>query len=241
MRGTAAFVCGVGIIAVTGGGVNSSARTVDRIRRVEAGLLSAVVLKDHAAPMTLADRMAYYDVPGVSVAVIDGGRIEWAKGYGVLEAGRAAPVEADSRFQAASISKPLTAMAALALVEQGKLRLDDDVNLTLTSWQVPGNEFTRTAKVTVRRLLNHSAGATGADVGSYLPGQPADSRSGARRARARQDAADPHRLRSRQPVAVLGRWLPRRAAAGDAGGREAVSSAAAGAGSETDRHEAELI
>ncbi len=165
---TVAVLCGV----VIGVGVACSAPTDRRIRRVEAGLLSAVVLKDHAEPMTLAARMAYYDVPGVSVAVINNGRVEWAKGYGVLEAGRTAPVTADSRFQAASISKPLTAMAALALVEHGKLRLDDDVNLRLTSWKLPNNEFTGTSKVTLRRLLNHSAGTTGADVGSYLLGQP---------------------------------------------------------------------
>ena len=118
--------------------------------------------------MKLTDRMIYYDVPGVSIAVINNGKIEWPKGYGVLEAGRTPRVEANSRFQAASISKPLTAMAALALVAQGRLHLDDDVNRTLKSWQVPHNEFTATEKVTLRRLLNHSAGATGADVGSYL-------------------------------------------------------------------------
>jgi CubicO group peptidase (beta-lactamase class C family) len=157
------------MFAIVGCGEISS---VERIRRVEAGLLTAVVVKDHPSPMTLADRMAYYDVPGVSIAVINGGQIEWARGYGVLEAGRGGSVKADSRFQAASISKPITAMAALALIERGKLSLDDDVNLKLMSWHVPDNEFTRREKVTLRRLLNHSAGTTGADVGSYLPGHP---------------------------------------------------------------------
>jgi CubicO group peptidase (beta-lactamase class C family) len=152
------------------GGIPADTR--ERIRRVEAGLLTAVVVKDHRSPMTLADRMAYYDVPGVSIAVLNGGQIDWARGYGVLEAGRGGPVKADSRFQAASISKSITAMAALVLVEQGKLSLDDDVNLKLTLWHVPDNELTRREKVTLRRLLNHSAGMTGIDVGSYLPGHP---------------------------------------------------------------------
>lgn len=129
-----------------------------RAERVEHGLLSAVTIKDLSKPMRLEDRMAFYHVPGVSIAVINEGKIEWAKGYGALEAGGDAPVTTETRFQAASISKPVTAVAALALVEQGKLSLDDDVNLKLTSWRVPDNEFTRTRKVTLRRLLSHTAG-----------------------------------------------------------------------------------
>jgi CubicO group peptidase (beta-lactamase class C family) len=104
--------------------------------------------------------MAFYNVPGVSIAMINNGKLEWARGYGVLEAGGARPVTAETRFQAASISKPVAAMAALALVEQGKLSLDEDVNLKLTSWHLPDNEFTTSQQVTVRRLLSHSAGLT---------------------------------------------------------------------------------
>ena len=143
----------------------------NRVRRVETGLLSAVVLKGHPAPMRLADRMAYYNVPGVSIVVINNGEIEWAKGYGIVEAGGRTPVTPRTRFQAASISKPVTAMAALALVQQGALSLDEDVNRQLKSWHVPDGQFTSREKVTLRRLLNHSAGMTGADVGSYAAGQ----------------------------------------------------------------------
>jgi CubicO group peptidase (beta-lactamase class C family) len=144
----------------------------DHRGRVEGGLLPAVVIKGQAAvPMRLADRMAYYGVPGVSIAVINDEKIEWTKGYGVLDAGGSTAVTPRTRFQAASISKPVTAMAALALVQQRRLNLDEDVNLKLRSWRVPDNEFTRKEKVTLRRLLNHSAGTTGMDVGSYVAGQ----------------------------------------------------------------------
>jgi len=51
-------------------------------------------------------------------------------------------------------------LAALRLVEQGKLDLDEDVNQKLKTWKVPENEFTREKKVTLRRLLSHSAGLT---------------------------------------------------------------------------------
>ncbi|MCK7541441.1 MAG: beta-lactamase family protein [Marinilabiliales bacterium] len=66
--------------------------------------------------------MAALKVPGVSVAVIDGDKIAWAKGYGVLEAGSPAPVTEKTMFQAASISKSVTAMAAMRLVERGQAR-----------------------------------------------------------------------------------------------------------------------
>lgn len=131
-----------------------------RMQRIENGLLPPVVVKGHTQPTKLADQMAKYKVPGVSVAVINNGKLEWAKGYGVVEAGGATPVTADTLFQAASISKPVAALAALALVEQGKLSFDEDVNAKLKSWQVPENEFTKAEKVTLRRLLSHNAGLT---------------------------------------------------------------------------------
>ena len=80
--------------------------------------------------------MAKYKVPGVSVAVINNGKLEGAKGYGVTEAGGATPITPETLFQAASISKPVAALAALALVEQGKLNLDENVNAKLKGWQV---------------------------------------------------------------------------------------------------------
>jgi CubicO group peptidase (beta-lactamase class C family) len=137
------------------------------IQHIEDGLLTAIVIHGQPSPMKLTERMTHYHVPGVSIAIINNGKIEWAKGYGVLEARGTKAVTAVTPFQAASISKPMTAMAALSLVQAGKLALDQDVNLQLKSWQVPDNEFTRDQKVTLRRLLNHSAGVTVEDVGSY--------------------------------------------------------------------------
>ena len=134
----------------------------DTMTAIESGLLTTpTYLLDQPKPQaTLTERMAHYQVPGVSVAVINENRIEWAKGYGVANVNSAAPVTPATRFYAASISKPITAMAVLALVAEGLLDLDEDVNQKLTSWQVPENEFTRAEKVTVRRLLSHSAGMT---------------------------------------------------------------------------------
>ncbi len=81
--------------------------------------------------------MAHYQVPGVSIAVIRNNSIEWAKGYGYRDVERKLPVDTHTMFEAGSISKPVAAMGALWLVEQGKLNLDENVNEKLKSWKVP--------------------------------------------------------------------------------------------------------
>jgi len=142
-----------------------------RIRRVERQIAPAVLVQgEPPATQSLASRMSDLKVPGVSIAVIHQGRIEWARGYGVTRVG-GPPVSADTLFQAASISKPVFALAVLHLVEGKKLDLDTDVNTYLKQWKLPENEFTRQKKVTLRELLSHSAGTT---VGGF-PGYAADA------------------------------------------------------------------
>ena len=131
-----------------------------RIENVESGLRQAVITEGRDSRFTLAERMAHYNVPGVSIAVINNGRIEWARGYGVLEAGGDEPVTTETMFQAASISKPVAAVGALSLVESGALTLDADVNDYLTSWKVPQSEFTVEQPLTLAHLLSHSGGVT---------------------------------------------------------------------------------
>ena len=110
--------------------------------------------------MSLAELMKLYNVPGVSLAVIENYKIADTRGYGVIAPGSTTPVTIHTLFQAGSISKPVAGAGALALVEQGKLALDEDVNKKLTSWKIPENEFTTTEKVTLRRLMSHTAGLT---------------------------------------------------------------------------------
>lgn len=152
------------------------AADVERIVRVENGLEQAIVIKGRpVARMPIAARLKFYHVPGVSVAVIDGGKVDWARGYGKTSADGGKPVDAETLFQAASISKHVAALVALHLVDDGKLSLDEDVNAKLRSWKVPGNEFTKTEKVTLRRLLNHSAGLTVHGFPGYEAGSPVPS------------------------------------------------------------------
>jgi CubicO group peptidase (beta-lactamase class C family) len=123
-------------------------------------------------PVTLAQMMRIYKVPGFSVAVVDQNRIAWSKGFGVTTAGGTEPVTPNTLFQAASISKPVTVAGVLWLVEHGKLALDEDINLKLKTWKVPDNPFTAKEKVTLRRILCHNAGLGVGGFDGYANGQP---------------------------------------------------------------------
>jgi CubicO group peptidase (beta-lactamase class C family) len=105
------------------------------------------------------------------VAVIHGGKIEWAKGYGTQSEGGAA-VTTETLFQAASLSKSLTSMAALKLVEQRKLSLDAPVETELKSWSLPQTSFAAQSPVTLRKLLSHTAGTTLHGFAGYAAGEP---------------------------------------------------------------------
>ncbi len=123
--------------------------------------------------LTLEQVMHQLHVPGMSIAVINNFTIEWAKGYGVADVQSGRPVQPDTRFQAASISKAVTAMAALRLVQEGRISLDSDVNTILKSWRVPESEFTRQQRVTPRSLFSHTSGAAdGFGFPGYSPGAP---------------------------------------------------------------------
>jgi CubicO group peptidase (beta-lactamase class C family) len=130
-----------------------------RIGGVISGLLPQSSEGSYGRPAKLARRMASYHTPGVSIAVVNNGAIEWACGFGVREKGEPEPVTPETLFQAGSISKPIFALAVMRLVEEGKLDLDEDVNRRLTSWKVPPNGSWQ-PRITLRQLLSHSAGLT---------------------------------------------------------------------------------
>lgn len=131
------------------------------IEAIENGLIKAIRVKGKT-PETynIMARMKAHNIPGASIAIILDGKIQWAKGYGIANTENGKPVDTTTLFQAGSISKPLAALAALHLVQQGHLDLDVDINNYLKSWALPDSEFTSTEKVTLRRLLTHTAGMT---------------------------------------------------------------------------------
>jgi len=145
-----------------------------RIEKVEKGLLPPVLVEG-LPTWTLQERMEHYNVPGVSIAVIYNYKVKWAKGYGTVDVITGEPVTEKTLFQAASISKPVAAAAALHLVEKGKLSLDKNINHFLKSWKLPENGFTKDKKVTLKHLLSHSGGVTVSGFRGYAEGEEVPS------------------------------------------------------------------
>lgn len=123
----------------------------------------------------VAAEMRAHHIIGLSLAIIDGGKIVRAKGYGFTDKEGKTPVTSSTLFLAGSISKSVAAVGALHLVEQGRLSLDEDVNARLRSWKVPENEFTKQQKVTLRRILSHTAGLTVRGFPGYRATSPVPS------------------------------------------------------------------
>ena len=136
-----------------------------RIERVLSGLRPPIAIKGRPPiRAAIVDQMAASHVPGISMAVIDGGKIAWTRSLGMKEAGGTDPVKATTLFEAQSISKAVTGTAALVLVSSGRLALDRSPNDFLTSWKLPNNSFQTHNPVTIREILSHSSGL---NVGSF--------------------------------------------------------------------------
>lgn len=132
-----------------------------RITAVENGLTEnkefifadSVVTKHN-----ILDRMKFYKVPSVSIAVIYNGKIEWARAYGYADPENKKLANTETLYQAASISKSINALGVLKLVQDGKLSLDKDIRKYLKSWTFPDNEFSKDKKINLKNLLSHTAG-----------------------------------------------------------------------------------
>ncbi len=166
---------GVPLVTRSKGGEPLADEADARRALVETNLTRSIHPDGRRQPRSLGERMAQLRVPGVSIAVIHRGRIDWARGYGVLQAGTTDPVDRATMFQAASMSKPVAVLAALRLVEAEALDLDADVNEYLKTWTVPANEFTERRPVTIRDIASHCAGFTVHGFGGYAEGEPVPS------------------------------------------------------------------
>jgi CubicO group peptidase (beta-lactamase class C family) len=144
-------------------------------------LLVAFAVVVRAQPVAVApdslgvpELLAQFKVPAVSVALIRDFKIEWAQAWGVKDVKTGEAVTADTLFQAASISKPVAAMASLRAVQDGRFALDQDVNTILKSWRLPARPSSSGEIVTPRMLMSHTSGT---DDGFGFPGyDPADPR-----------------------------------------------------------------
>ncbi|MEY2505600.1 MAG: hypothetical protein QOG27_1880, partial [Verrucomicrobiota bacterium] len=120
----------------------------------------------------IREQMKKRGITGLSLAIIDGGKIVREQGYGFTDKSGKTPVTNSTLFQAGSISKAVAALGALHLVDKGLLSLDEDVNEKLRTWTLPQNKFTEARKVTLRLILSHSAGITVHGFPGYAIGAP---------------------------------------------------------------------
>lgn len=146
-----------------------------RLSRIENGLMKSLQIKgEKPETYNINERLKTQNTPGLSVAFVTNGKIEWARAYGMADRSENRPNTIETLFLAGSISKPVAALRAHQMVEEGKLSLDGNINDYLSSWKLPDNEFTAKEKVTLRRILNHTAGLTvwgfpGYDKGDKIP------------------------------------------------------------------------
>lgn len=163
------------LLAIGAGAANAapSAEPPALQAALQHGLRPTVLKAGEALPgWSLQQRMAYYHVPGVAIAVLKDGEVVHAAGYGVREAGTRDAVDADTLFSVGSISKMATAATSLRLIAQGRLSLDRDVNAYLKSWRIPPAPELAGAAVTMRMLLSHTSGLTVHGFQDYQPGEP---------------------------------------------------------------------
>ena len=161
-----------GSLVLLGAAYAEPANLDSRVAAFEKGLRPAVRMA--TAPKvrwTIKERMKHYKIPGVSLAIIENGKVAFAKAYGVKEAGTNDKVNTETVFSVGSLSKMGAATAVLKLTAKGVLDLDKDVNQYLKTWKVPENDFTKAQAVTLRGLMSHTAGLTLHGFGDFKPGE----------------------------------------------------------------------
>ncbi|POY37350.1 hypothetical protein C3K47_06185 [Solitalea longa] len=157
--------------------IKYSPQVEEKINEVENNLGLWVQIEGENNHHTLQERMAHYNVNGISIAVIKDYKVEWARGYGWANQAEQRPVTTTTLFQAGSISKSLNGIGVLKLVQDGKLNLLNDINDYLKSWKFPYDSLSKGKKINTANLLSHSAGLTvhgfqGYEVGTPLPTLP---------------------------------------------------------------------
>lgn len=143
---------------------------LNKIKKVENGLVTWASNGENLK-FSIAERMAKYNINGLSIAVIENYKIVWTKGYGWANVERKQPVTASTLFQAGSISKSLNAVGVLKLVQENKLDLYRDINDYLLSWKFPYDSLSKGLKITTANLLSHTAGLSGHGFAGYVKGE----------------------------------------------------------------------
>lgn len=155
-----------GVLAQSSTGPAPSKEVQEKIKAVESHL-SGWIKTQNDHDWTLEERMKHHRLNGLSIAVINNYKIEWARGYGWADSSERRPVNVSTLFQAASISKSLNGVGVMRLVQRGKLDLNTDVNQYLKGWKFKYDSLSKGKKITMAGLLSHTAGLSVHGFGGY--------------------------------------------------------------------------
>jgi CubicO group peptidase (beta-lactamase class C family) len=142
-----------------------------RKKQVEQGMLPPVVFDGEIKPLSVESRMAVYKTPALSVAVIHKGKLDWSAAWGRLQT-EGAPADCGTLFQAGSLAKPFTLLAALRMKTAGLIDIDRNIETYLSSYHLPAGRQTDANPVTFRNLLAHTAGITPGGYAGYAQNEP---------------------------------------------------------------------
>ena len=134
---------------------------INKIIAVENNLTETkrLIFADSIIPKyNIVDRMKFYKVPSVTIAVINNGKIEWTKSYGYADLEGKRKANANTLYQVASISKSVNSLGIMRLVQRKQLSLSNDIRSYLKTWSFPDNEFSNGETITLKNLLSHTAG-----------------------------------------------------------------------------------
>ncbi|WP_425422809.1 serine hydrolase domain-containing protein [Phaeodactylibacter xiamenensis] len=136
--------------------------------RLENGMRGKVKFIGEAERLnSIADKMSEYTIPAISLAVIREGQIEWSETYQNTEVGENQKLDCTSLFQAASLSKPVTFMAAVRMHAAGEIDLDKNIEDYLKSFQLPQGKQTVGNPVTFRNIFSHTSGINAGGYQGY--------------------------------------------------------------------------
>jgi D-alanyl-D-alanine carboxypeptidase len=140
------------LLSACGGGTKDPVVLPSSLKEVSQAPAGVVQTANPAVDTFVQAKMKEGEIPGLSLAVLENGKLLYARTYGYANLASASPATPDHKFQIGSISKSFAGVAVMLLVEEGKIKLDDPISTYI------GPVPTAWTPITVRHLLNHTAG-----------------------------------------------------------------------------------